>query len=58
MNIVLNADRYNFIKSTNENISVMPTNHLKSGVQPTPETSFVSNICETMGNALQNSGIA
>jgi hypothetical protein len=28
----------------------MTTNHLKTGVEPTPETSCISNISQTMGN--------
>jgi hypothetical protein len=33
-----------------KNVSIKITNHLKTGVQPTPETSCISNTPQTMEN--------
>jgi hypothetical protein len=34
-----------------QSVPVMTTNYLKTGGEPTPETSCISNIRQTMGNA-------
>jgi len=38
-------------------VTVMTITHMKMGVQPTPETSRILNIPQTVGNIQHNIGI-
>jgi len=40
------------IKSNNKSVSIVITNHLKMGVDTTPETSHISNITQIMSNII------
>jgi hypothetical protein len=48
-------DRFYFLRKKCHKCHKVTTNHLKTRVEPTPETSCISNISQTMDNVKQSS---
>jgi hypothetical protein len=46
-----------FAKIKRNKTNIIIASQLKTGVGPTPETSYVSNIPQTMGNVHKNCGV-